>query len=245
LQAEGVGIAIVDAIDNDDLLRIGAALAGMPLVTAGSGVALGLPQNWQASGALGSAAAQRDGFPAATGRRAVVSGSCSVASNAQVARFRASGHPVFAIDPLELAAGVDLVPRALAWAEGVLRESPSRPLLVYATAEPDAVRSVQSRLGAEQAGQLVENALARIAVGLVRGGVRQLVVAGGETSGAVVQALGVRQLAIGPQIDPGVPWTAAASAVCDGHNVHLALKSGNFGGADFFCKAFDLLEPAR
>jgi uncharacterized protein YgbK (DUF1537 family) len=245
LQAEGVGIAIVDAISNEDLLRIGAALVGMPLVTAGSGIALGLPQNWQASGVLARAAPRRDGFPAATGLRAVVSGSCSVASNAQVARFREGGHPVFAIDPLELAAGVDLVPRALDWADGVLREAPARPLLVYATADPEAVRSVQSRLGAERAGQLVESALARIAVGLVRGGVRQLVVAGGETSGAVVQALGVRQLAIGPQIDPGVPWTAACSAVCDGATVHLALKSGNFGGPDFFGKAFEQLEPAR
>jgi uncharacterized protein YgbK (DUF1537 family) len=245
LQCEGVGIAIVDAIGNDDLLRIGGALAGLPLVTAGSGIAIGLPQNWRASGALVSGFPQESGFPAAAGLRAVLSGSCSVASNAQVVRFREQGHPAFVVDALELASGADVVERALHWADGLLRNAAAGPILVYATAEPDAVRSVQSRLGAEHAGELVERALSRIAVGLVRRGVRQLVVAGGETSGAVVQALGVRQLAIGPQIDPGVPWTAARSAASDGQNVHLALKSGNFGGPDFFCKAFEQLDPLQ
>ncbi len=245
LQAEGVGIAIVDAISNEDLLHIGAALVGLPMVTAGSGIAIGLPQHWRASGALGSVATKHEGFPVAAGRRAVVSGSCSPASNAQVARFRQEGHPAFAIDPLELASSVDIVARTLGWADRVLHEDPARPILVYATADPDSVRSVQSKLGVERAGELVENALSRIAVGLVKRGVRQLVVAGGETSGAVVQALGVRQLEIGPQIAPGVPWTAARSVACDGQNLHLALKSGNFGAPDFFCAAFEELAPSQ
>jgi len=98
---------------------------------------------------------------------------------------------------------------------------------------------VQAKLGAARAGELVEQALSGIALGLVKSGVRQLVVAGGETSGAVVQALGVRQMRIGPQIDPGVPWTAAPSPACGGTTLHLALKSGNFGSEDFFTKAFD------
>jgi uncharacterized protein YgbK (DUF1537 family) len=116
----------------------------------------------------------------------------------------------------------------------------SGPLLVYATAQPDAVRSVQQQLGAERAGALVEQALSRVAAGLVAAGVGQLVVAGGETSGACVQALGISQLRIGPQIDPGVPWCHAATpARPDG--LHLALKSGNFGGQDFFSRAFQLL----
>jgi uncharacterized protein YgbK (DUF1537 family) len=97
---------------------------------------------------------------------------------------------------------------------------------------------VQAQLGVAEAGALVEHTLSRIAVGLVQAGVRQLVVAGGETSGAVVQALGVTQMAIGPQIDPGVPWTAVQSPVCPGEVVHVALKSGNFGRVDFFSKAF-------
>jgi 3-dehydrotetronate 4-kinase len=157
-----------------------------------------------------------------------VSGSCSAATNAQVTAF---GGDKFAIDPLRLAAGDDLVAQALAWAQPRLG---AQPLLVYATAEPAAVQAVQQQLGAARAGALVEDALAAIAQGLVDAGVGQLVVAGGETSGAVVQRLGVTQLRIGPQIDPGVPW-------CHTGAIHVALKSGNFGGRDFFSRAFDLL----
>jgi uncharacterized protein YgbK (DUF1537 family) len=101
---------------------------------------------------------------------------------------------------------------------------------------------VQAKLGVAQAGELVERTLAAVARGLVGSGVRRLVVAGGETSGAVVQALGVARMAIGPQIDPGVPWTAVESALLPGETVHLALKSGNFGSVDFFEKAFAQLE---
>jgi 3-dehydrotetronate 4-kinase len=113
-------------------------------------------------------------------------------------------------------------------------------VLIYSTATPDAVRAVQQHLGVHDAGTLVEQALAAIGRGLVAGGVRQLVVAGGETSGAVVQALGVQQMRIGPQIDPGVPWCHATATACDAQ-LHLALKSGNFGSADFFHKSFKVL----
>jgi uncharacterized protein YgbK (DUF1537 family) len=235
LQAEGVGIAVVDAVSNADLFRIGLALTGMPLVTAGSGIAIGLPQNWQNWQTPGEAA---DHLPPATGYQAVVSGSCSVATNAQVQHFREQGRPAFAVNPLDMAAGVDVVGQALGWATPLLAQG---PVLVHATAEAEAVRAVQARLGVAEAGALVEHTLSRIAAGLVQAGVRQLVVAGGETSGAVVQALGVTQMAIGPQIDPGVPWTVVTSPVCPGEVVHVALKSGNFGRVDFFGKAFDLL----
>jgi 3-dehydrotetronate 4-kinase len=240
LQSDGVRIAVVDAVSNDDLMRIGAALAGMPLVTAGSGIAIGLPQNWQSSGALVSGV-KADTLPPATGLRAVVSGSCSLATNLQVLNFKRAGHPSLAIDPLAIAAGDDVVAQALAWAAPRVLEG---PVLVYATAEPTAVEAVQARIGATRAGELVERALSNIAAGLVECGVRQLVVAGGETSGAVVQRLGVRQMAIGPQIDPGVPWTAAPSTACAGQTLHVALKSGNFGTPDFFTKAFDRLREA-
>ncbi len=233
LQADGVQIAIVDAISNDDLMRIGPALAGMPLVTAGSGIAIGLPGNWGLSGARAA-----DTLPPASGQRAVVSGSCSVATNAQVQHFINAGRPGFAIDPLALAAGNDVVSEALAWAVPQLATG---PVLVYATAEATAVKAVQERLGVAAAGEMVERALSAIAVGLVERGVLQLVVAGGETSGAVVQALRIRQMTIGPQIDPGVPWTAAQSNTCPGEWLHLALKSGNFGSTDFFTKAFGRL----
>ena len=234
LRADGVGIAVVDAISDADLMQIGVALKDLRLVTAGSGIAMGLPQNWRTSGAL-AAGPNVQSLPAVHGRMAVVSGSCSVATNAQVRDFRGRGRAALQIDPLALAAGDGVVGRALAWCDA---QSADVPLLVYATAEPAAVQRVQAELGVARAGELVERALARIAVGLVERGVRRLVVAGGETSGAVVQALGITQLAIGAQIDPGVPWTAARSPACGGDWLHLALKSGNFGSADFFSKAF-------
>lgn len=228
LRREGVEIAIVDAISNDDLLALGPALKGMPLVTAGSGVAIGLPVNW------GLAPSAAIGLPRESGAQAVVAGSCSIATQGQVAAFIAAGGPALALDPLRIAAGDDVVADALAWAAPRLRDG---PVLIYSTARPDAVQAAQASLGAARVGALVEDAIARIAAGLARLGVRQLIVAGGETSGAVVQALGLTQLAIGEQIDPGVPWCAGqASAV--GARLSIALKSGNFGGVDFFTRAF-------
>jgi uncharacterized protein YgbK (DUF1537 family) len=236
LQAEGVRIAVVDAVSNSDLMQIGAAVQGMALVTAGSGVAIGLPQNWP--GLTEGVAASANRLPVASGLQAVVSGSCSQATNDQVADFVAGGRPALAIDPLKLQAGEDVVTAALAWAAPLLS---SGPVLIYSTAEPGAVRAVQARLGAAQAGDLVEHALAAVARGLVALGVRQLIVAGGETSGACVQALSITQLQIGGQIDPGVPWCHAASPLTNARGLHLALKSGNFGTRDFFTKAFGLL----
>lgn len=232
LKAAGVSIAIVDALDDADLHTMGRAFAALPVLTAGSGVAIGLPANFGL--AAGGDAAQ---LPPSAGARAIVSGSCSAASNAQVAAFLAR-HPQrgFAIDPLRIAAGDDLAAAALEWAGSRLGDE---PLLVYATAAPESVKAVQMALGVDKAGALVEHALAQVAAGLVERGVGRLVVAGGETSGACVQALGVRQLRIGAQIDPGVPWCHAATG--SGRAVHLALKSGNFGTTDFFDKAFEVL----
>lgn len=232
LQDGGVGIAIVDALDDADLQTMGRAFAALPMLTAGSGVAIGLPANF---GLAPSASAAE--LPAARGARAVVSGSCSVATNAQVAAFIARhAERGFAVDPLDIAQGRDVARAALDWAAPRLGHE---PLLVYTTAQPEAVKAAQAALGVERAGALVEHTLAAVALGLLQRGARQLVVAGGETAGACVQALGVRSLRIGPQIDPGVPWCHAAAA--DGTPLHLALKSGNFGGTDFFDKAFEVL----
>ncbi|VWX59743.1 conserved hypothetical protein [Burkholderiales bacterium 8X] len=234
LRADGVGIAVVDAVSNDDLLRLGPALADLPLVTAGSGVAIGLPANL---GLAPTSTASR--LPPPGGLQAVVSGSCSQATQRQVANFIASKRPALALDPLRLSTDSDAVAKALAWAEPLLADG---PVLVYSTAEPSAVKSVQDRLGVEAAGAMVERSLAEIARGLVERGVRQLVVAGGETSGACVQALGISQLQIGAQIDPGVPWCHAMADAAGGKGLHVALKSGNFGTDDFFSKAFGALE---
>lgn len=236
LRAEGVGIAIVDAVSNDDLLRLGPALAELPLLTAGSGVAIGLAPNF------GIAPSSRaSALPLATGRAAIVSGSCSQATNRQVRAFADAGGAAFVVDPLRVAAGADVVAEALAWAVARLGDAAGRgPVLVYSTTDPAALQAVQAQLGAAAAGELMERTLAAIARGLVEAGVRRLVVAGGETSGACVQALGIAQLQIGPQIDPGVPWCHARAEVAPA-GLHLALKSGNFGGDDFFARAFTLL----
>ena len=231
LQDSGVGVAIVDATSNDDLLRLGPALKGMPLVTAGSGVAIGLPANW---GLAPSSTASQ--LPPAQGLRAIVSGSCSQATNRQVAHFKSHGGKALALDPLQLTGDTDaLVAQVMAWAQPLL---PQGPVLVYSTAEPEAVKAIQARLGVAEAGALVEHALAAVARALAQAGVQQLVVAGGETSGACVQALGISQLQIGPQIDPGVPWCHAQG---DAGPLHITLKSGNFGTDDFFSKAFTVL----
>ncbi len=239
LQDQGYGVAVVDAISNTDLMAMGAALAGMPLVTAGSGVAIGLPQNWRATGQL-APSDHADQLPPPSGYQAVISGSCSVATNQQVAVWRDAGLPALAIDPLGLANGTTTADAAADWTRQHL---PKGPVLVYATAAPEAVREIQAQLGVAAAGALVESALSRIAVSLIESGVRQLVVAGGETSGAVVQALAVERMAIGPQIDPGVPWTCVNAAAAGSETVHVALKSGNFGTPDFFQKAFAALTP--
>ena len=228
LAADGVRLAVADAITNDDLRVLGEAVADAPLVTAGSGVALGLPAAYAARGWL-QRDAQAATLPAVGGAAAVLSGSCSVATNAQVQHWLGSGRPGFRIDPRALAAGAPVVDEALAFARARLTQG---PVLVYATAEPAEVKAVQAELGVDRAGHLVEQAMASVARALVDGGVRRLVVAGGETSGAVVQALGVHALRIGAPIDPGVPWTLALN-----RPLLLALKSGNFGSVDFFAKA--------
>jgi len=230
LRAQGVGVAIVDAVSNDDLLRLGAALKGMALVTGGSGVAIGLPANFGLVPSL-----QASQLPPAAGLKAVVSGSCSLATNRQVKHFIDGGRPALAIDPLRIASGADVAAEALAWAAARLAAG---PVLFYSTADPAAVKTVQGQLGVEDAGAMVERTLGEISRGLVGLGVRQLVLAGGETSGACVQALGITQMKIGPQIDPGVPWCHAFTA---SGGLHLTLKSGNFGTDDFFTKAFTML----
>ena len=229
LRAEGVVLAIADAIDNADLRTLAEAAIDLPLLVAGSGLALGLPALYARRGwvQLQADAARLD---AQVGGGAVLAGSCSQATQAQVAQWRAAGRPARAVDARALAAGAPVVADALAWA----REQ-GGPVLIHATLAPAELKAVQAALGAGPAGALVEAALSAIARGLVDAGVQRLVVAGGETSGAVVQALGVQTLRIGAAICPGVPWTQA-----EGRALWLALKSGNFGGPDFFAQALGL-----
>jgi len=242
LKSQGCRIAIVDALSNDDLLRLGPALRDMPLLTAGSGVAIALPANFGLQPTPNTSA-----LPSLQGMQAVIAGSCSKATQKQVAHFKAQGLPTLALDPIRLvqddAAHAAVVSEALAWAKSHLTQGAETisPVLIYSTASPESVKATQAQYGAQVVGDRVEHALASIAQGLHQLGVGQLVVAGGETSGACVQALGITQLQIGQQIDPGVPWCYAHT---NARGLHITLKSGNFGSEDFFTKAFRQLSTA-
>jgi uncharacterized protein YgbK (DUF1537 family) len=239
LQQDGFRHTIVDAIADRDLEAIGEAARDFSLITGGSGIALGLPENFRRQGLISDGAAA-DALPKIGGKAAVLSGSCSQATLAQLAYMRERA-PVFTIDPLAAAAGQDVAGAALAWASDKLGDA---PILFAATAPPETVAEVQQKLGRERSGALVEEIMAEIAPGLVERGVRRLVVAGGETAGAVVRALGVTGLRIGRQIDPGVPWTVSLPGSLGEPALALALKSGNFGAPDFFLRAFAALEEA-
>ena len=236
LRRDGVRMAIADALCDADLHTLGEACADLKLITGGSGVALGLPANFRRAGLL-AGAADAGRLPHVDGLSVVLAGSASRATNAQVAAWRES-RPAFRIDPLAAARGEPVVEQALAFAREHF--GTKQPVLIYATATPDEVKAVQRKLGVERAGHLVERTLAEIARGLRELGVRKFVVAGGETSGAVVQSLDIHTLRIGAQIDPGVPATATTDDV----PLALALKSGNFGATDFFAKALRHLDGA-
>ena len=228
-RSAGAGIAIVDAVCDADLVEIAAGCRDMPLLTGGSGLGIGLATDFGTRGLLPEASGAGE-LPHVEGPAVVISGSCSQATQRQVAAMKHEA-PAFRVDPLRLAEGADVVAEAVDWA---LARLPQGPALIYSTADPAAVRAVQDELGAGRAGGLVERALAAIACRLVGGGARRLIIAGGETAGAVVSALDVTGLRIGPEIDPGVPWTTSLGE----RPLALALKSGNFGADDFFLKAW-------
>lgn len=216
---------VVDAIRDEDLRAIGCAAKDLPLITGGSGVALGLPANF---GVTGDRVAW-DGQP---GRAAVLSGSCSQATRAQVA-YHALSHPTREIAAADVLEGRLEAAEVAAW---VLAQD-GVPL-AYSSTDPETVLAVQSQYGREASATAFENLFAEIARLCVAGGATRLITAGGETSGAVVEALAPESLQIGPEIDPGVPALRASPTLT------LALKSGNFGAEDFFSKAASVLEGA-
>ncbi len=237
LRSQGMSIAIADTVGNDDLGRLAAALHEEPLVTASSGLGTSLPAEWGFSPSLPSGE-----LPPAGGRKAIISGSCSTATNSQVLHFIQRGGAAHSLDPLQIASDCDAqIDQTLAWVDSCWKGNPSLPVLVYSTAQPAAVKAAHAQLGVGRSGEIVEYALSAVVRGLVDRGVGRLVVAGGETSGVCVRALNIQQMQIGPQIDPGVPWCYAASPVSPQGSLHIALKSGNFGSQDFFSKAFALL----
>lgn len=232
LKAKGVAHVVVDAVANSDLEIIADACRHMPLMTGGSAVAMPLPAQYLADGTL-SAEAQSAQAPQLGAGAIVLSGSCSAMTNKQVADYTSRGVPAFQLDPLALAENGPQ--RALDWLQ---QQDLDAAPLIYATANPESVRAAQAKLGAEGAGEIVEATLSACAVAARDHGARRVIVAGGETSGAVTKALGVTQLDIGAEIAPGVPWTYCSSG---GHQIALSLKSGNFGTETFFSDAQEKL----
>lgn len=235
--AAGQRIVVVDSLTDDDLRTLGAACNGMALVTGGSGIALGLAANFLAAGKLVPRPPPRR-MAAPAGRSVILAGSCSKATRDQIAAAQAAGLPNQAIDVAALSENRQTPAEIAAW---VIAQAPDTPVLVYSSAEPAALARIQQRLGQHESGQLVETVLAEVARRLQAAGFSRFLIAGGETSGAVVAALGVTLLAIGPEIAPGVPWTRSVGSPA----LALALKSGNFGSSDFFLKAWSLLDTEK
>ena len=224
--ADGRRLVVVDAVGDADLVTLGRAAEGLPLLVGGSGIAIGLPDVFRGAGLLGQACGAWRGQ---AGPAAILSGSCAAATRAQVARHAqdAPEREVTAEDVMADRVAADVL------AEWALAQEGAP--LIYTSADPDAVRAAQARHGREAVATAIEALMAATARALVARGVTRLVVAGGETSGAVVGGLGLDRLEIGPEIDPGVPAMRAGPALV------LALKSGNFGAPDFFARAASLM----
>jgi len=236
LAAQGVRHVICDTLDETDLATLAAVVVELPLVTGGSGLGQTLPFEYRRLGWLDTVD-QAGRLEPASGGALVLSGSCARATLMQIEHFL-TRYEGFALDPLALAKDDTQICQAVDFA--LQRLGGTAPVLIYASATPDKVRQAQDQLGVAVAGECVERALGVIASELVAEGAGRLLIAGGETSGAVVSALGIRELRIGDQIDPGVPWTQTRLRDRQAP-LSLALKSGNFGGVDFFSRAFEVL----
>jgi uncharacterized protein YgbK (DUF1537 family) len=236
LAAKGFGAAIADAVFERDLETIGAVALGHRLSVGASGIGLGLARALVASGRVKSNAANTISDKPVGGPAACLAGSCSQATLQQIAQAE-QAMPVLHLDPEQVVAGETETERALAWAKERLGKG---PVLIASSSTPDQVAALQARHGRDAAGHAIEQAMADIAEGLVTSGVRRLVVAGGETSGAVVDRLGIPGFLVGPEIAAGVPVLRAVGAK-DGEML-LALKSGNFGGPEFFSDALKLMK---
>jgi len=229
----GRNFMIVDAVSDDDLLAIGAAVRDRILITGGSGIALGLPENFDAVQNKQKGASDWQGQE---GPCVAVCGSCAAASRAQIKAHKNAGQPTLQLDSHAVITGQYGLSDALNWIEECLKANPDSVPLIHSSADPDEVQEIQNSYGRETAAQAFETFFGALAMALVNDDLaRRLIVAGGETSGAVVEALHLPSLFIGPEIDPGVP------ALRGGAQLTLALKSGNFGAENFFEKAACLL----
>lgn len=235
LSGKGIGAAIIDAVFDRDLETIGLVAAEHRLSVGASGIGLGLARALVSTGKVKSTAASGATGAAVGGPAACLAGSCSQATLQQIANAERV-MPVLHLDPAQIVAGTDEVQRALAWARPRLADG---PVLIASSSTPEQVAALQARHGRDAAGHAIEQAMADIAEALVQAGVRRLIVAGGETSGAVVDRLRIPGFLVGAEIAPGVPVLRAVGAAAG--DMLLALKSGNFGGPAFFADALGLM----
>ena len=233
-QNEGYRLMLADAVSDADLRVLGEALADARMITGGSGIAMGLPGNFRRNGRIGTTPLPLR-LTAPAGRPVILAGSCSAATRSQVRTAIEAGFPSLKLEPLDIASGAQTPDSVASW---VIRTTGSRPPLVYSSDTPEEVRRIQQQLGRQHSGDLVEHLMGAVSAILRDSGFSRFIVAGGETSGAVVESLGARALRIGPEITPGVPWTRSIGVP----GLALALKSGNFGASDFFTTALDLLD---
>jgi len=235
LAAKGIGAAIIDAVFDLDLETIGTVALDHRLSVGASGIGLGLARALVASCKVGASGPNAAAGAAVGGPAACLAGSCSQATLQQIANAEKS-MPVLHLDPDRVVTGTDEARRAMAWA---VERLGSGPILIASSSTPDEVAALQSRHGRNAAGHAIEQAMADIAEGLVKASVRRLVVAGGETSGAVVDRLQIPGFLVGEEIAAGVPVLRAVGAKSG--DMLLALKSGNFGGPEFFSDALKLM----
>jgi 3-dehydrotetronate 4-kinase len=235
LASQGFGAAIIDAVFDADLTAVGAAALERPVSVGASGIGLGLARALVAAGEVQSHTESSVADRPVGGPAACLAGSCSQATLAQIASAEKI-MPVLHLDPDRVIAGQDEARRALSWAVDRLADG---PVLIASSTTPDQVAALQARHGREAAGHAIEQAMAEIAEGLIQAGVRRLVVAGGETSGAVVDRLKIPGFLVGAEIAAGVPVLRTVGAPSG--DLLLALKSGNFGGPQFFLDALRLM----
>ncbi len=234
---EGVSYLIADAITDDHLINLADGNQLRPLLIGGSGIALGLPGVFKRFGLGLSSHATKPIFRS-QGRAVILAGSCSVATRRQIARALAAELPGRKLEAIRLDQDKSAIEEVCGWA---IAQDPGKPVLIYASDVPEKVEHAQKSLGEIRASEVVENALGNIAKTLISNGFDRLIVAGGETSGAVLKAISIKALRVGPEISPGVPWMYSAH----GPSLAIALKSGNFGGEEFFISAWEKLIENR
>lgn len=233
LKENDVPHVIVDAVANTDLDTIASACQDMDFVTGGSALAMPLAEFYKASGKISANDNSFMNKKLNTGS-IILSGSCSEMTIIQVKNFIQRGAAAFQLDPIDLAENG--VKKVLDWLSS---QDFTKNIIIYATSDPDTVKKVQTELGVDMAGKIVEQGLSECAIAARDLGIKNFIIAGGETSGAITKALNVRQLDIGIEIAPGVPWTFSGKR---NNQIALSLKSGNFGNEEFFTEALSKLE---